>query len=51
MAAELRHGDQGGLCELDHVCPNCSANDGPCMDLFTHPECGLVACSEPERKT
>jgi hypothetical protein len=40
--AERHHGG-AGLCERDHMCPPC-IDGGECLDLFTDPECGLVAC-------
>lgn len=44
----LRHGQQhsGGLCEDPHTCPGCESG-GECVDLFSHPICGLVACDGP----
>jgi hypothetical protein len=40
--AERHHGG-AGPCEGDHMCPPC-IDGGECLDLFTDPECGLVAC-------
>lgn len=47
----------GSLCVLDHICPPCQQlqeqgySPSPCVDLFEHPECGLVACNADERKS
>lgn len=41
--AQPRH--YGGLCDEDHHCPPCEDGTGPCVDLFQHPICGLVACA------
>jgi hypothetical protein len=41
-----RHATSGGLCDQDHICPNCACGAGPCLDLFVFPGCGLVACDE-----
>lgn len=41
------HGGNAGLCTEDHICPACEV-DEPCVDLFMHPICGLVACTKDE---
>lgn len=38
----------GQLCEDPHHCPPCEDGTGPCVDLFSHPICGLVACDTEE---
>lgn len=43
-----RPAHQGGLCTDAHYCPPCEDQTGPCVDLFMHPICGLVACSTEE---
>jgi len=42
------HGGEAN-CERDHACPNCERAEGPCLDLFHHEACGLVACRAPGR--
>jgi hypothetical protein len=43
----VSHGSSTGLCWENHTCPSCERGQ-PCLDLFIHPECGLVACSTQE---